>query len=72
MFLLIEFGVAVHFKQHSSLTYQNSTFFIGQRTGVAGITELWIYGIMELWNYGIMEALPIQRVVRSQPIANSQ
>ena len=49
MFLLIAFGVAVHFKQHSSLTYQNSSFFIGQRTGGAGITELWIYGIMELW-----------------------
>ena len=33
LFLLIAFSVAVHFKQHSSLTYQNPSFFIGQRTG---------------------------------------
>ena len=30
------------------------------------------YGITDLRNYGITEALPIQRVVRSLPIANSQ
>ena len=30
------------------------------------------YGITESRIYGIMEASPIQRVVRSQPIANSQ
>ena len=39
LFLLIAFGVAVHFKQHSSLIYQNPSFFIGQRTGVS---RLWL------------------------------
>ena len=60
MFLLIAFGVAVHFKQHSSLTYQNSSFFIG-----GGSRN---HGIMDLRDYG---SSPIQRVVRNQPIANS-
>ena len=34
--------------------------------------ELWNYGVTESRIYGIMEASPIQRVVRSLPIANSQ
>ena len=41
MFLLIAFGVAVHFKQHSSLTYQNSSFF---RTTDGRQPELRNYG----------------------------
>ena len=41
MFLLIAFGVAVHFKQHSSLTYQNSIFF---RTTDGRQPELRNYG----------------------------
>ena len=58
MFLLIAFGVAVHFKQHSSLTYQNLLGFAllhrlrttdnGQRS--SGSRK---YGTTELRNKGI-------------------
>ena len=47
LFLPIAFGVAVHFKQHSSLIYQNPSFFIGQRMG--GSRN---YGFTDLWNHG--------------------
>ena len=58
MFLLIAFGVAVHFKQHSSLTYQNLLGFAllhrlrttdyGQQSSGS-----WKYGTTELRNKGI-------------------
>ena len=59
--------LAVHFKQHSSLTYQNPFYKITDfgyakttrqlvnettRRAAVGITELWNYGITELRNHG--------------------
>ena len=57
MFLLFAFGAAVHFKQHSSLTYQNSSFFIGGGSRNHGIMDLRDYGIMELWKLRLYNEL---------------
>ena len=50
MFLLIAFSVAVHFKQHSSLTFFYKTTDNRQRSRAgAGIMELRSRGITDLW-----------------------